>query len=57
MDNDLMLVTCPKCNIKLPLFDEKGAHNFCPTASSNGEIVNICMKCKMDEVKKHWNGN
>ncbi len=57
MNNDLMLVTCPKCKIKLPSFDERGMHNFCPKVSDTREIVNICIKCKMDEVKKHWHGN
>lgn len=43
---------CPKCNIKLPVFNDNGMHNFCPTALDNGQVVAICMTCKMDEVKK-----
>jgi len=46
---------CPKCGVKLPLFDEKDQHNFCPSSEAlPGRIVEICMKCKMEEVVAKW---
>lgn len=57
LENDQLLKICPKCNTKLPIFNEKGMHNFCPASTPNGGIIDICMKCKMDEVKKHWIGS
>lgn len=46
---------CPRCGHSYPLFDEQGKHNFVPTVAANGEIVNICLDCKMKEVKMAWN--
>lgn len=46
---------CPKCGVELPVFNEKGQHNFCPSSTViKGKIVDICMKCKMEEVVKVW---
>ncbi|KKQ18575.1 MAG: hypothetical protein US31_C0003G0004 [Berkelbacteria bacterium GW2011_GWA1_36_9] len=48
-------IKCPKCWVELPLFNEKGQHNFCPTISiGKNKIVEICIKCKMEEVVKKW---
>lgn len=50
-----LLKVCPKCSIKLPLFAKDGKHNFCPSSKAfEGKIVEICMKCKMDEVVEDW---
>ena len=43
-------IICPKCGVELSLFNEKGQHNFCPTSASKGRIINICMKCKIEEI-------
>lgn len=58
------LFECPKCGAKLPLFNEKGQHNFCPTLWEDSKtvdgvwhpqkIIEICMKCKMEEVVEKW---
>jgi len=49
--------TCPKCGRKLPLFNEGGQHNFCPSSEfEQGKIVDLCMKCKMEEVVALWHG-
>lgn len=47
---------CPKCGIKLPFFTEDGKHNFVPSVDQNGKIINLCMKCKMEEVTRKWKG-
>ncbi len=47
-------VKCPKCGAELPPFNEKGNHNFCPTNDENGEIISVCMKCKMGEILEKW---
>jgi hypothetical protein len=41
-----------KCNAELPIFDEKGNHNFCPQVQKNGKIIDVCMKCKTAELEK-----
>lgn len=45
---------CPKCKVELPVFNENGQHNFCQASMPSGGIVNLCMKCKMDEVVEKW---
>ncbi|MCX6721235.1 MAG: hypothetical protein NT026_01380 [Candidatus Staskawiczbacteria bacterium] len=48
-------IKCPKCGVELPQFDERGQHNFCPTSEFvPGKILNVCMKCKMEEVVREW---
>lgn len=48
-------LTCPKCGVELPLFTEHGKHNFCPSSEyKQGKIVELCMKCKMEEVVVIW---
>ncbi|MCX6760425.1 MAG: hypothetical protein NTW46_03740 [Candidatus Nealsonbacteria bacterium] len=47
---------CPKCEIKLPYFTKDGKHNFVPSVNQNGKIIDICMKCKMEEIIKKWEG-
>jgi hypothetical protein len=47
-------IKCQKCEVELPIFNEKGQHNFCPASTPDGGIVNLCMKCKMDEVVEKW---
>ncbi|MSU54645.1 MAG: hypothetical protein EXS48_02285 [Candidatus Staskawiczbacteria bacterium] len=51
------MAVCDKCAAKLSIFTETGMHNFCPTSTSLGEVISVCMKCKMDEVKKRWHRN
>ena len=47
---------CLKCGIELPDFTKDGKHNFCPSSEAfKGRIVEICMKCKMEEVVEKWN--
>ena len=47
---------CPRCGAELPMleirkgiFDDKPyiANNFCPASASKGEIIYLCMKCKV----------
>jgi len=45
---------CPKCGIELSVFDKDGKHNFCPASTPDGKIINLCMKCKMEEVVEKW---
>jgi uncharacterized Zn finger protein (UPF0148 family) len=46
---------CPKCGIELLMMDKDGKHNFCPSSEAfSGRIVEICMKCKMEEVVAKW---
>lgn len=53
MDIDMM--KCSKCGVELPVFNGKGQHNFCPSSEAvKGRIVEICMKCKMEEVLARW---
>jgi len=42
------------CSRKLLLMDENGHHNFAPMMQ-NGNIINVCMECKMKEVAAIWN--
>jgi hypothetical protein len=53
--------TCPKCGKKLPtwqlFFDstekkEKVGHNFCPAIGEDGQIVNLCLDCKIFDGPK-----
>lgn len=63
-ENNLELV-CPKCGNSysiwcLRLYDgecqKRLAHNFCPSNEAfPGRIVDICMRCKMEEVESLWN--
>ena len=54
-DKEELDMKCPKCGIRLPIFNEKGQYNFCPTSSiCKNKIVEICIKCKIDEVVKIW---
>lgn len=58
---------CPKCGKSIPIWrlrlfsgekEPRLAHNFCPSSETvPGKIVEICMKCKMEEVEKNkqWN--
>lgn len=51
------LKTCPKCKVKIPVYNEEGKHNFCPSSEfEQGKIVDLCMKCKMEEVVEKWHG-
>ena len=45
---------CKKCGAELPIFNEKGQHNFCPLSLPNGKIIDVCMKCKMQEIVEKW---
>jgi hypothetical protein len=48
-------IKCPKCGVESSVFDEKGQHNFCPSGSAPlFKIVEICIKCKMEEVIAKW---
>jgi len=56
--------TCKKCGKSYPtwrlhLFSgekrKRLAYNFCPSSEAiPGRIVEICMKCKMEEVVEKW---
>ncbi|OGZ64233.1 MAG: hypothetical protein A2998_00355 [Candidatus Staskawiczbacteria bacterium RIFCSPLOWO2_01_FULL_37_25b] len=56
--------TCKKCGKSYPIWQlhlflgekrKRLAHNFCPSSEAiKGRIVEICMKCKMEEVVKKW---
>lgn len=50
------LRACPDCGKKATTFDKNGNHNFCP-ASKGDKVVEICMECKMKEIKALWNKN
>ena len=39
---------CPICKKELPLFTEDGKHNFCPHSTGINQIIDICIKCKVD---------
>lgn len=55
IQKNVEILTCPKCGNKLPLMDENGKHNFCPSSEFVKEkIVEICMQCKMEEVAGRW---
>ena len=55
---------CKKCGKFLPIWRlhlfsgerrERLAHNFCPSSETvKGRIVEICMKCKIEEVVAKW---
>lgn len=40
--------SCPVCGQELPIFTEDGKHNFCPHGSSVNQIIDICIKCKLN---------
>ena len=56
---------CPKCGKSYPVWrlhlflgeqQKRLAHNFCPSSEAfRGRIVDICMKCKMEEIESLWN--
>jgi len=50
--------TCALCSITLPEFNKDGKHNFVPHVL-DGEIKNLCMKCKMRFVtsSRSWTNN
>ena len=61
-DNNPVQV-CPKCKLEYPVWrlcrysgemHTRLAHNFCPANTPEGQIVSLCMKCKMDEIKARW---
>lgn len=39
---------CPICKREFLLFTEDGKHNFCPYSSGINQIVDICIKCKVN---------
>lgn len=55
---------CPKCGKSYPVWrfhlfyeetKERLAHNFCPSSEAfPSRIVEICMKCKIEEVVAKW---
>lgn len=45
---------CPECGANLPIFTDDGNHNFVPHIK-DGKFINICIKCKVDEVTATWN--
>jgi len=45
---------CLKCGQWLPMFAEDGKHNFCPASTKDGGIINLCIKCKVEEVIEAW---
>lgn len=47
-------IKCPKCGVELPLFNEKGQHNFCPTSIPNERIIDVCIKCKIEAIVERW---
>jgi hypothetical protein len=47
---------CPRCSISLPIMDEKGQHNFCPTIAG-GKVISVCMKCKLFETSDPGKGS
>jgi hypothetical protein len=47
-------IKCQKCGVEFSPFNEKGKHNFCPLSLPNGKIINVCIKCKMEEIVKKW---
>jgi len=55
---------CPKCGVRLPIWtlfldgQEKRlrvGHNFCPSVDDSGEIVQICIQCKMTQRPRQSN--
>jgi len=44
-------ITCPICKREFQLFTEDGKHNFCPHSSGVNQIVNICIKCKVNLLR------
>ncbi len=57
--------TCPKCkkeyaiwSIRKSVLDGKPylAHNFCPASAADGQVVEVCMDCKMNKfsVSEAW---
>jgi len=54
VENKMNIETCQICQEKLSIFTKGGKHNFCPGSFQNGQIVNICIKCKMKEILKAW---
>lgn len=53
-EKNVVVMVCPICQKKLPDFTEEGKHNFCPSSTQDGGIINICMECKMKEVTENW---
>lgn len=39
---------CPICKTELPILTEEGKHNFCPHSTEPNEIIDICIKCKVN---------
>ena len=53
MEEKTMLV-CEKCGKQGPVFNETGQHNFCPTSAVGGDIITVCMECKINEEVARW---
>jgi len=50
--NEEATLQCEICKIVLPVFAQDGKHNFCPHMAPNGEVIQLCMDCKIKEIAK-----
>lgn len=50
-----VIISCEICGTCLPVLNDDSKHNFCP-AILDGEIINVCIKCKMREIEHRWAG-
>ena len=48
------IMCCKKCGKSAPELDENGNHNFSRTNDGKGNVIDVCIGCKVEESKALW---